>query len=777
MDKPTLSPSVNAGTNDLPAKRDIFALNALFYIVDLSPPEKDKEKEHKFQRLLWAVPDTEQLVMIDVPTTSPPFWITRSALLYELDEGNLVLQMQDPFAPPSVQEEDLTEKERNIRDRRWALIEPLVTDAKRRIFYPEHSGALIAEASRAGKTCRTNMHKFLRLYWQGGQVPNALLPAFHRCGGRGKPKTIDEDKRGRPSKLALVDATRIGINITKEQAVKLVAGGRKFIEKMGLSQKAAHRETIRVYFSEGLEWQDGKLVAILPEAHLLPTFDQFIYHYGKVRSNTDAVRIRVGSRRFNLQHRPVLGSSTDNTFGPGSEYQVDATVGDLYLLSRILKGRVIGRPVIYLVIDSFSRMVVGIHVGLEGPSWLGMMLALENAFTGKVDFCRRFGRDITEDEWPCHHFPETLLGDRGELISKHADQLVKAFGIRVPNTASWRPDWKPIVERSFRTLNDEVIDWQPGAVHEVRERGEPDYRLDATLTLEDFTEMLIVLILHYNHNHSIQEDMLPLGFPYPEHGNPTPIELWNWGIEHRSGYLRMADRTRVRANLLPAKEVSVTSRGLNYHGQHYAPLSLLENYGDEDPDAAHFENWFLRKLGRKTRKVELAVDPRDVSFAYIRLERGRVLVPCGLLRGDRRFAGMSFQEVMDARAVKAISNQVNQTEVLRDWAAFRAEVEAIEERACKQRDDALGSANTPANVKNIRETRSVERRELQREGVWYLGDVPHTDDAPDAAENPDHQAPSSASGSDGQQGGYVPPPSNLDLLTAARARKQEEEAS
>jgi len=35
---------------------------------------------------------------------------------------------------------------------------------------------------------------------------------------------------------------------------------------------------------------------------------------------------------------------------------------------------IIGRPVIYAVIDTFSRLIVGLNVSLEGPSWTGPML-------------------------------------------------------------------------------------------------------------------------------------------------------------------------------------------------------------------------------------------------------------------------------------------------------------------------------------------------------------------------------------------------------------------
>ncbi len=43
-------------------------------------------------------------------------------------------------------------------------------------------------------------------------------------------------------------------------------------------------------------------------------------------------------------------------------------------------------------------MVVGIYVGLEGPSWLGAMMALSNAFTDKVNYCKEYDINISQED-------------------------------------------------------------------------------------------------------------------------------------------------------------------------------------------------------------------------------------------------------------------------------------------------------------------------------------------------------------------------------------------
>ena len=116
----------------------------------------------------------------------------------------------------------------------------------------------------------------------------------------------------------------------------------------------------------------------------------------------------------------------------------------------------------------------------------------------KVEFCREHGIEITETEWPSHHLPKMLLGDRGELEGYNADNLVNGLGIQVSNTAPYRGDLKGIVERNFRLTNDRLVRHLPGAVNDRSARRGDDYRLDACLTLDEFRALMIRTILFHN---------------------------------------------------------------------------------------------------------------------------------------------------------------------------------------------------------------------------------------------------------------------------------------
>lgn len=76
----------------------------------------------------------------------------------------------------------------------------------------------------------------------------------------------------------------------------------------------------------------------------------------------------------------------------------DATVADIYIVSRLSR-KPIGRPVIYTMVDAYSRLITGVYVGLEGGQY-ALRLLLQNtlrikstiAISTESTLTRRTGR-------------------------------------------------------------------------------------------------------------------------------------------------------------------------------------------------------------------------------------------------------------------------------------------------------------------------------------------------------------------------------------------------
>ena len=119
---------------------------------------------------------------------------------------------------------------------------------------------------------------------------------------------------------------------------------------------------------------------------------------------------------------------------------------------------------------------------LGGAFRVSAMMALANTATDKVAYCAQFGIAIQPEDWPAHHLPGILLGDRGEIESEKIDTLINSFNVTVENTSSYRADWKGVVESRFRLLPAKFKAYTPGYIDvDYRQRGGTDYRLDAVL--------------------------------------------------------------------------------------------------------------------------------------------------------------------------------------------------------------------------------------------------------------------------------------------------------
>ncbi len=698
------------------------------------------------ERLLWMDLSYTDVYLFDVRDPKAlPVWRRLKDLESAVSQGIARVLAEDPLLKGMRPDDLVTESQRVQRDQAWQIIQPLVEMADEAIYRPETRGPLIADISvRAGVT-KTTIYGYLRRYWRGGQTKNALLPEYERRGGRGKTKRVSDRKRGRPPRRTDTVADEMGINVDEDIREKFRRGIRLFYEtRKAHTLKEAYQLMLEHLFHQGYEKRGDILVPVLPAVTELPSFGQFRYWYEKERDWETSQKRRLGERRYALSRRPITGDSTQMAQGPGALYQIDATIADVYLVSRWDRNRVIGRPVVYMVEDVFSRMIVGLSVSLEGPSWLGAMLALENAASDKTGFCGQFGiEDVSW--WPAQHLPDAILADRGELEGYNADQLVNALAIRVANTPPYRGDLKAIIEQNFRLMNLNLVGQLPGAVVKDRERGEPDYRLDAVLTLDEFTHLLVLSVRDHNlyqrlDSYPMTEDMMA------DNVEPYPWDLWQWGITHRSGHLRSVPHDVLRLNLLPGAEASVTPRGIQFRGVLYTTERAIR------------EQWYERAQARGTFRVALAFDPRVMDVIYLRDDNGTGIEPGTLLDRNQQFRGYTWWDYEAWKQAQAERTVHRETRERQAQAELHAEMAKVVQQAQTDAENTRDGSSKRARVKSIRANRQIERDEDRGTQGWRLGQE-------------EAKSPSSAQLSDEE--GYVPPPDRITLLR--RLKKPGEE--
>jgi hypothetical protein len=705
-------------------------------LLEWAPADGDESESPLVERVLDFDVATDEVIVINIFDRGA-FPRLRSYRLIEESylAGALVILRRDPFAELMMPEETISPAHRKHRDEAWGEMAPLLQheDAEFMVF-SKRRGPLVEEYRR--KSAHPNddgtfsipstrtMYKRLRRWWQSGRRKNAFLPDFRKCGAPGKARLaltpeIDEEnhKVGRRSALAVVTGrsrTGTGVRMTKDIYRRFELGINRFYKTPEeRTLRNAFELTIQKYFAIGYDIVNGNPEPVIPSESALPTLDQFSYWYEHVRNVEKEKRSRVGDIEFELKSRQMLGDPRRMGFAPGSVCQIDAAILNLYLVSAMDRTRIIGRPVTYHAVDVFSSALMGLSLLLEGPSWVGGMLALDNVCMDKVSFCAEYGIEIIDDDWPCKGLPNAILADRGEFEGFNADTLVNSLGMRLHNTGVRRADWKSYVERSFGLEDQKVVRFTPGYVPpRGRVRGDPDYALRAVMTPDECRKLLICYVLDYNMNFYLK-DYRKNEFMVADHVPRYPLELWNWGIRSRGGLLTSPSQDIVRLNLLPRRQASITARGIHFEGDLYYEC-----------DSALREGWFTKARVRGQWKTEVAYDPRTTERIYLPLDGGTKLEVCTRTLASTNLPALDWYDAMDYYALERAAYQASETRRLTSSAALQSCKETIVGEATEKTQAALAAAghmSKRSRRAGIRENRAIEQQVERDKNQWLFG--------------------------------------------------------
>ncbi|MCC7682744.1 transposase family protein [Janthinobacterium sp. FW305-128] len=580
------------------------------------------------------------------------------------------------------------------QERAWAAVAPLVKNTPEIYIMAKRRKMIIERARELGISTDT-IRNWIVEYWQGGSTPSALVGKRNSCGrhrteGSTSPGST---KLGRPRK----HTPGVGTNVDERMLKYFRVGiARIFHKQTRISKYETYLKTIQLYLPDAVQADEKGKVKVI-NSDMIPTYRQFLYWLRKETDEFSTATAKRGMDYYQKTLRPLLGNSTADSIGPGYKFQVDATIADVYLLSRADRRKLVGRPVLYVVIDTWSRMIVGIYVGLENASWTVAMMALHNVTLDKVEYCKEFGIDIESHEWPNASLASTILGDRAEFISKHSTNLAKWLNIEVENTPPYRADWKAVVERSFGLLQAKFRAEAPGYVDKNHvARVDADYRLDAKLTLHEFTQIVIHSVLHHNNTvitgYPLDNEMVSEGVV------AIPIQLWNWGIHNRMGTMKKHSQDKLLLALLPTDEASVAANGLLFLKRQYYSTEL------------HAQKWFSKARGGRI-PVTVSYHPHNLNTVLLHVGEGS-FIKCTLMSDESIAQGLCYEEVM------AINHKAAATEGWEVVSQLEIEMTTqnkIEDVIKKSIDavEALGpdTRSKAERLSNMRKNRTDEKHE------------------------------------------------------------------
>lgn len=579
--------------------------------------------QNSLHRILKLIPHCCVWIEVENPKALPEL-ILLTELQKAIDEEELI-RANDPYEELAFQVPDNGSTAQIKRDTNYELIKPLVLSED--YYVAKYRASIVNEIIKSHGSTKQTLYRLARRYWQRGQTPSALLPDYKNSGAPGKKRQATDKKLGRPRKYT--PGTGALIDDFTERLFR-IAIDKYLLTDKGYSFPYAHRRFKSLYENHFPD---------IPEENI-PTNWQMMHFYKREYKQLDKIKSRVSRIEYNKDVRPLTSTANTQVLGPGSRYEIDATIADIYLVSDSDRANIIGRPTIYMVIDVFSRMVAGFYVGFENASYVAAMQSLATAITDKVEFCKELGFDITTEDWPCVGLPDAILADRGELLGYQIESLESNFSVRIENTPPYRGEAKGIVERSFKTLQADFKPFAPGVVtgSKIKKRGDTDYRLDAKLTVRAFTEIILSSVLYHNQfavltKYDRDEDM-PNDLPL------TPKTLWNWGLQNRTGKLRIAPYDALRVSLLPRTKGTISELGICVFGIYFTATEIVER------------GWLHRSHEvKRPKSLEAAYDPASANHVYIFPDKNSTKYWIAKLTPrSRQFINASFWDVWQVQS-------------------------------------------------------------------------------------------------------------------------------
>lgn len=356
-----------------------------------------------------------------------------------------------------------------------------------------------------------------------------------------------------------------------------------------------------------------------------PSFNQFRYFYRKNRKMENFHISRDGLTAYQRNSRPLVGDGVQEFAPVIGTAMLDSTICDIYLVNE--KGEIAGRPILTAACDANTSMCLGYVLSWENDtnSLKDLML---NIITDKVEFCKKKGIFITQDQWDVQRkVPGVLITDQGAEYTGQTFEQVAELGVTLVNLPPYRPELKGGVEKLFDLVQNSYKDILKGKgviIEDYQERGTRDYRQDAILTILEFERIVIRCIIHYNcerilDTYPYSSEMLDANLP------PFANQIWNWKISNQETNLIEVSKKETSLTLLPRTVGKFTRRGLKLNGLRY--------YADG------YKEQFLRG-----GDIIVSYNPENCNHVWIKEKNGS-FVEFNLI--EKRFSNMSLEEIQD----------------------------------------------------------------------------------------------------------------------------------
>lgn len=489
----------------------------------------------------------------------------------------------------------------------------------------------LEEILSESKMARATLWKIIRVYLQSGFNLYSLID---KRTDSGRKEWKYEKKPGRKTSYGLSFGTVIDERTKEEfkEGLDYYKSGR------AKTYEDAYDFLCLKYYGTYEQTPEGVVKTLLP-ASARPTFRQF-YYYCKTnitQEEVDAIKTSRQEQRNNK--RLLLSDSLKGINGPWDCFEMDEVEVDLSLVSVDDPTKVVGRPIVYLMLDVYTRMIAAVPIAFDNNSVLGFTNCIMNLLDDKVEFCKKYGLSISADIWPSGYLPRRIRCDRGaEYRSNRVKNICNELGISRDLVTAGTGSLKGSVEQFFHMM-------QAAQNPDLENKGLIEKRFDsmhhkeACLNINDFTKIFLNYVVtynqHYMKNYPLTKDMAAQGT------RPIPYEIWKYGIKAFGNPRVILNEEQFYYALMTPINAKISRVGITFQDLYYI------NY--KDKKLLHT----MYVSGNKKVPFESRMDERDISRIYYYDDGKLKSASLNSERtGNTEYAGLTYAEYLALRKEK-----------------------------------------------------------------------------------------------------------------------------
>ncbi|MGN0313450.1 MAG: hypothetical protein ACI4EG_01515 [Fusicatenibacter sp.] len=409
--------------------------------------------------------------------------------------------------------------------------------------------------------------------------------------------------------------------------------------KETLSVQAAYDYILRKYFRESVTKDGVMRMELIPEEEITLSYFQ-VYDY--IRKHLGGLTIKEyikGEKELRNNGGFKPGNVRHGVSKLGQCYEADECEIPCYIVDEDT-GEVVGKAIVYIVVEVMSGIICGCYVSYENNSYNGLRQVLLSMLEPHYYQTRKYDLNYTEEEFPSMLMPDELRCDHGAEYESHSVvRAVGELGIRITYVPVACGSAKGLVE----SINNQIQIFlktyaKDAGVVKDEYRGGDIAKGNACLTLEELRAIVYDCIIYINTRTRPEFDadagQMKAGmatspaavyaFEKKRSGDPRNVNKSNRDIFLYNLIARDGDKRKFHID---------REKGIHYSGH------ILYYFADEQ--------WFKDMLRdeKHLENIEVRYEEGNVGCVYVCYKNIIHKVPLSEMRNNQRtFLAMSWNE-------------------------------------------------------------------------------------------------------------------------------------